>query len=130
VLAEWMDSKALPQGIRRRRENFVELAEVYKQLNAPLGELGRASMKYANRSVTDVDTVYARYLAKIGDITTKRDELAGDIKAVLDAAAFGNQPVDEGGEDGLGQRARTLIERVKDLAEREDHAERDDRDRH
>ena len=69
VLAEWIDDKALPRGIRQRRENFVELAEVYKQLNAPLGKLGRASMKYANRSVTDVDTAYARYLAKIGDIT-------------------------------------------------------------
>jgi hypothetical protein len=130
VLAEWMDDKALPPGIRQRREKFVELAEVYKQLNAPLGELGRASMKYANRSVTNIDSVYARYLAKIADITTKRDQLAGDIKAELDAAAFGNQPVDEGGEDGLGRRAKALIERVEDLAEREDRAERDDRDRH
>jgi hypothetical protein len=87
-------------------------------------------MKYANRSVTNIDSVYARYLAKIADITTKRDQLAGDIKAELDAAAFGNQPVDEGGEDGLGRRSKALIERVEDLAEREDRAERDDRDRH
>jgi hypothetical protein len=117
VLAEWIDDKALPPGIRRRRENFVELAEVYKQLNAPLGELGRASMVYANRSVADVDRVYARYLAKIGDITSQRDSLASDIKTALDAAAFGNQPVDEGSEDGLGHRARALIDRVEDLAE-------------
>jgi hypothetical protein len=129
VLAEWMDDKGLPQGIRQRRENFVELAETYKQLNAPLGELGRASMKYANRSVTDVDTVYARYLAEIAEITTARDQLAGAIKAALDAAAFGNHPIDKDGEDGLGQRARALIDRVDDLAEREDHAERDDHDR-
>jgi hypothetical protein len=113
VLSEWMEQRALPAAIRRHRDNFVELAEVYKQLNAPLGELGRASLRYANRSVTDVDQVYARYLAKISD-----------IKAVLDAAAFGNQPVDEGSEDGLGHRARELIERVRDLAEREDRAER------
>jgi hypothetical protein len=130
VLAEWMDDKELPQGIRQRRENFVELAETYKQLNAPLGELGRASMKYANRSVTDVDTVYARYLAEIAEITTARDQLAGAIKAALDAAAFGNHPIDKDGEDGRGQRARALIDRVDDLAEREDHAERDDHDRH
>jgi len=42
-----MARTALPSGIRQGRENFVELAEVYKQLNAPLGELGRASMVYA-----------------------------------------------------------------------------------
>ena len=77
----------------------------------------------ANRSVTDVDKVYARYLTRIGDITNQRNSLANDIKAVLDAAAFGNQPVDEGSEDGLGRRARALIDRVKDLAERERHDE-------
>jgi arylsulfatase A-like enzyme len=124
VLSEWMEQRALPPGIRQRSENFVELAAVYKQLNAPLGQLGRASMVYANRSVTDVDKVYARYLAKISDITNQRNSLANDIKTVLDGAAFRNQPVDEGSEDDLGHRARDLIDRVEDLAEREDGAER------
>jgi hypothetical protein len=129
VLAEWLEQRALPPAIRQQRENFVELAGVYKQLNAPLGQLGRASLVYANRSVTDVDKIYARYLAKISDITDQRNELAGDIKTVLNAAEFGNKPVNEGSEDGLGHRARALIDRVKDLAERnekdrEDHAEK------
>jgi hypothetical protein len=127
VLSEWMEQRALPPAIRQSRENFIELAEVYKQLNAPLGELGRASLVYANRSVTGVDTAYARYLAKISDITNQRDSLAGGIKTVLNAAAFGNQPVDERSEDGLGRRARELIELVKDLAEK-DSAEHDHRD--
>jgi hypothetical protein len=122
VLSEWMEQRALPPAIRQHRENFVELAEIYKQLNAPLGELGRASLVYANRSVTDVDNVYARYLTTISDITDQRNSLASSIKTVLDAAAFGNQPVDEGSEDGLGHRARALIDRVKDLAEREGRA--------
>lgn len=118
VLSEWLEQRALPPAIRQNRQNFVELAEVYKQLNAPLGQLGRASLVYANRSVTDVDKVYAHYLSNISDITNQRNSLAGDIKTVLDAAAFGNQPVDEGSENGLGHRARALIDRVKGLAER------------
>jgi arylsulfatase A-like enzyme len=121
VLAEWVEQRALPSGIRQRQENFVELAEIYKQLNAPLGDLGMASLVYANRSITGNDKVYARYLDKIGDITDGRTKLANDIKAVLDAAAFHNQPVDEGSEDDLGSRARALIDRVKELAERERH---------
>ena len=126
VLSEWIARTALPSGIRRGQENFVELAEVYKQLNAPLGELGRASMLYANRSITDVDTAYARYLSKISDITNRRNSLASDIKTALDAAAFGNRPVDERSEDGLGHRARALIDQVKDLAERDHRAENHD----
>jgi arylsulfatase A-like enzyme len=121
VLAEWVEQRALPSGIRQRQENFVELAAIYKQLNAPLGDLGMASLVYANRSVTSNDQIYARYLDKIGDITDERNKLANDIKAVLDAAAFHNQPVDEGSEDDLGNRAKALIDRVKELAERERH---------
>jgi hypothetical protein len=130
VLSEWMERRALPSAIRQRQENFVELAEVYKQLNAPLGALCRASMTYANRSITGVDKVYARYLTKIDDITNDRNALAKQIKMVLNAAAFGTQPVDEYSEDGLGHRARELIERVRDLAveRHDDEHDRDDRD--
>jgi hypothetical protein len=34
-----------------------------------------------------------------------------------ETAGFNNRPVGEGGEDGLGERARSLIEQVKDKAE-------------
>jgi hypothetical protein len=119
VLAEWLQPTALPQGIKQRREDFVELAEVYKQLNAPLGRLSRKSMVFANRSITADDKTYGRYLTKIDKITAERDELAGKIKASLNGAAFGNHPVGEGAEDGLGERARRLIDEVEDLAERD-----------
>jgi hypothetical protein len=80
------------------------------QLNSPGGQIKRI--------------VYTHYLAKISDITNQRNSLASDIKTVLDGAAFRNRPVDEDSEDDLGHRARDLIDRVKDLAEREDRAER------
>ena len=113
VVAEFMSDDALPSGIRKSRENFVELANVFKQLNAPKGELGRASLVWSNRSVTATDNVYARYLQQIADVTQDRDQLAGQIKTVLNNAAFHNHPVDERAEDGLGHRARALIEQVK-----------------
>ena len=117
VLSEWIEPRALPSGIRQNSAEFVELAAAYKQLNAPLGELGRASMLYANRSVTDVDKAYARYLSKIGDITAQRDALATEIKTVLNGAAFGNRSVNIASGIDLDIRARELIERVKVLAE-------------
>jgi hypothetical protein len=127
VVAEWMQHQALPDGIEDGRENFTELAIVYKQLNAPLGQLGRASLVWANRSITGTDKTYARYLKQIGDITAERDDLAGKIKTVLNNAEFHGQPVSERNEDGLGHRAKELIERVKDLADRDDRDDRDDR---
>jgi hypothetical protein len=119
VVAEWMHENALPDGIRDRLENFIELAQVFKQLDAPKGQLGRASLVWSNRSVTSTDKAYARYLKQISDITEDRDELASQIRTVLNNAAFHNRPVDEGSEDGLGHRAKALIDEVTDLAERE-----------
>jgi hypothetical protein len=112
-----MHDGALPRGIGAARENFVELAQAFKQLNAPKGELGRASLVWANRSITSSDKVYGRYLSRIADITADRDELAGEIETALNNAAFHNQPVSERTEDGLGRRARQIIDQVKDLAD-------------
>jgi hypothetical protein len=118
VIAEWMHEHALPQGIRARRDNFIDLAEVFKQLDAPLGDLGRASLVWSNRSVVGTDKIYAGYLKRIEEITEERNELAGRIKTVLNNAEFHNQPVDEGAEE-LAHRAKAVIDEVKDLAERE-----------
>ena len=129
VVAEWMQNRALPDGIEDGRENFIELARIYKQLNAPKGQLGRASLVWSNRSVTGTDKTYARYLKQIADITEDRDELASQIKTVLNNAEFHGKPVSEGSEEGLGHRAQRLIDRVKDLADHddEDHDERAER---
>jgi arylsulfatase A-like enzyme len=117
VVAEWMHSQALPDGIRDNRDNFIDLAQVYKQLNAPLGQLGRASLVWSNRSVTSTDKAYARYLKQIDEITEERNELASQLKTVLNNAEFHGQPVGEGNEDGLRNRAKALIDKVSDLAE-------------
>ncbi len=119
VIAEWMQEQALPKGIHKEREHFTDLAATFKQLNAPKGELGRASLVWANRSVTSTDKNYARYLNQIGQITAQRDQLAGQIKTVLNAAAFNEQSVDESAVKDLGGRAKALIDQVKDLAGRD-----------
>jgi hypothetical protein len=128
VLSEWIEQRALPSGIRQSREDFAELARAYKQLNAPLGALGRASLVYATRSITDVDKAYNRYVSRISGITAERDALASQIKTVLNAAAFGNQPVGERSGDRLADRATDLVERVRHLAEDSRERDHDDRD--
>jgi len=120
VLVEFLEDHVLPNSLRRSEENFVELAQVYKQLNAPLGSVGQDSLRLANRSILSDDVTYGKYLATIADITSQRDALVAEIKPVLDAAAFGNQPIDEHQEDQLVHRARAIIDRVADLAHRDD----------
>jgi hypothetical protein len=127
VLIEFLDDHALPHTLRRS-ENFLELAQVYKQLNAPLGSVGLNSLRFANRSILSDDAAYGKFLATIADITSRRDTLAAEIKSVLDAAAFDNQPINERQEDQLVRRARAIIDRVADLAHDDD--DHHDNDRH
>ncbi|HSV24826.1 MAG TPA: hypothetical protein VLJ17_17560 [Xanthobacteraceae bacterium] len=117
VLVEDLDEQALPHQLRDGREDFAELAKVYKQLNAPLGSLGRNSLKFANRAITSDDTTYRKYLKQIGDITVARDQLAAQINTVLNAAAF-EKSVGERENEDLVERAKRLIDQVEDLARR------------
>jgi hypothetical protein len=115
VLIEFLDDRALPRALRRS-EGFLELAQVYKQLNAPLGSLGLNSLRYANRSILGDDAAYGKFLGKIADITGQRDTLVAEIKPLLAKAVFENQPVNDHEVDQLVRRARALIDRVADLA--------------
>jgi hypothetical protein len=123
VVAEWIDDKSMPKGIKKNQIGFVQLAKVYKQLNAPVGELGRSSMIFANRSVTSDDKVYARYLQTIGAITAEREQLGSQIRAALNGAAFDNQAVNEFSELGLDIKAQLLIDSVNLLAGPERHSQ-------
>ena len=116
VLIEYIDENARPQGLRHEQEHFLNLAKVYKQLNAPLGSLGLNSLILANRSVTSDDATYGKYLTTIAAITADRDALASKIKLVLDRAAFNNQPINEHQQEDLGDQAKELIEHVEHLA--------------
>src|SRR5262249_51163523 len=116
VLAEDFDEQALPNGIRPHREQFLKLATVYKQLNAPLGSVGLNSLDFANRSIVADDATYGQYLTTLGTITTNRDALASEIKAVLTAAAFAGQDVDEHTVKDLVGRANAIIDQVAGLA--------------
>jgi hypothetical protein len=116
VLAEKLESHALPDALADSREDYIELAQAFKQIFAAKGSVGVNSLMAANRAITSDDKTYGKFLAKIGKITDERNELASEMIAVLNGAAFGNTPVGE--REGLVNRARGLVDKVEDLAER------------
>ncbi len=110
VLVEDLHNDALPTSFKRDREGFEELARVYKQLNAPLGSLGVASLVASTAAVTGDDAAYASYLARTADFAARRDALAARIRAALDGAEFVGRPLGEDrGDEALAEQARDLI---------------------
>jgi hypothetical protein len=116
VLVEKLASRALPDALEDSRDEYVELARAFKEINATKGSVGVNSLVAANRAITSDDKTYGKFLAKIAKITDERNELASEMIALLNGAAFANKRLRE--HEDLIARARRLIDEVEDLAER------------
>jgi hypothetical protein len=116
VLVENLDFHVLPDSLRDSFFTYAALAQAYKQINATKGSLGVNSLVYANRSIVGDDAAYANYLTTINAITTERDALASQMIALLNGAAFGNQPINWFKAEFLIGQAWRLADKVEDLA--------------
>jgi len=94
VLAEDLTNGALPPGIANGDAAFVALAAAYKRINAPLGELGLASLKISTKALAGDETTYNRLENQLSIITAFRNQLADEMAEHLNAAAFQGQRID------------------------------------
>ncbi len=123
VLVEKLDSHVLPASLKDGLSDYVALAQAYKQINATKGPVGVNSLVFANGAITSDDATYGKYLTTIGAITDERNALASQMIALLNGAAFANQPIDgkgkgDDGADDLVERAQKLVDEVADLVKR------------
>ena len=107
VIVEALD-ESVPQ-----RETLSRLAAAYKQINAPLGELGRRTLMISTRALTGDAATYNALEEEIASVTAQRNAIAGRMIAVLEAAAFQHMHVDEDEARRLTDAAGRLIESVR-----------------
>lgn len=121
VLLEILQPWALPRGLRADRGGLIRLARVYKQLNAPFGQLAQDSLAVSTRALASDspgDAVYQHMEGQIDGWTGRRDALAAQMKALLDGAAFDGQRVDEARVRRLVDAGRRLLAEVHRAAQR------------
>ena len=119
VLFEIVHDDALPEALRSHSDTLGDLAEAYKQINAPTGRLGLSTLLgISTRAVASGDaTSDATYTAledRIQDLTARRNDIAGQMIDMLEDAAFHDKKIDE-------RKARRLIDQAEDLLESETH---------
>jgi HAMP domain-containing protein len=92
------------------------LARAYKRINAPVGELGLASLKVSTKALAGTDDTYNRLETQLSFITSLRNHLADEMLERLTAAEFHGERIreDEAGE--LAARSRALVDYVNWLA--------------
>ena len=119
MLFEDLADAALPSTVVNARQIITQLAQVYKQINAPVGQLGLDSLKVSTKAIKSNDpgdTTYTNLENQLTSITTQRDALASQMITVLEGAEFNMQPVDATQAQQLINQGNALLQQVSNLA--------------
>jgi hypothetical protein len=117
VLVEHLDPATLPPAIASNLAAYKTLASAYKQLNAPFGTTGLASIAYATGGIGTTNTAaHNTYLATMKTFTDARDALVAQIRGYIEAAAFSNGPFDPATAASYAAQANKLTQQMVTLA--------------
>jgi len=116
VLMQNLTDKAISKELNDHQKTNQQLADIDKQLNAPFGQFGLATLAASTKALASTDPlVYDSIEAQIGSLTQKRDDLAGAIRSALDGAAFRGIKLNEDTEKAWIQQAQDLIAQAQAL---------------
>jgi hypothetical protein len=119
VISQFVKDDVLPHEFRQNADALTELGIVYKEINAPFGPLSydvlSASTRALSSGSSSDDSTYVSISNRIASLTTDRDALASQMRAVLNNAAFGG-PVASGSQiNSLIDQGNTLLMRANQI---------------
>ncbi len=118
VLVEDLQGSVLPSALQKSGNNFTALAQMYKQIDACVGQLGMASLNASTKALesnTPHDNTYNNLENHLIRITSKRDALAAKMIALLEGAEFNGQSFSTGQADPLISQGQDLLNEVNSL---------------
>jgi hypothetical protein len=108
---------AIPDSVGVDGEEFIDLAQAYKKINAPVGKLGLASLRISTTALAGDDDTYTDLENKLSGITSARDILADQISALLEGAEFDEKQISSKDARTLVHESNELLEYVEGLAD-------------
>lgn len=126
VLFEILQPGVLPPAVRHNLGALIALAQIYKQINAPVGALGLTTLQISTQALESNsagDATYIQLEDQLTSITQMRNALASQILNILEAAAFGSSDsqahtssLQTSHVNGLLGRAHRLLSQAQGLA--------------
>ena len=89
--------------------SFVQLGDVYKQLNAPYDDFSHSLIVASTTGIRADDATYLSMEQQIQRLTSQRDTLVQEMKNVLDGSANGHR-------EQLVQQGLSLLAAARTLA--------------
>ncbi len=120
ALVEKFDGWAQPSGVRNS-DNFVALARALKQITAPVGPLGLASLHASTVALESGnaldDSTYTSIENQLASFTAQRDALVAQILPLLEAAEMDDKPIPDNVAHSLVHQAANLLSSVQAYAD-------------
>jgi hypothetical protein len=119
VLGDVIQSVALPPAMLTNYPTLNKLSRVYTQLEAAVGEFGRATLTASTRALASNsagDATYTSIENQLRALGAARNTLAGQMQALLIGAEFGNTPISAKSAEKLISQGNALLARADTLA--------------
>jgi len=118
VLVEDLTGWAQPSAVKKS-SSFVALSQIYKQIDACVGQLGLKSLAVSTKALesgsSSDDSTYTQLENHLISINSQRDSLAAQMIALLEGAEFNGQPFSTGQADPLISQGQDLLDEVNSL---------------
>ncbi len=118
VLFENLEDWAVLQSLVTSRPVLTQLAQVYKKINTPVGELGLSSLRVSTKALVSNDandSTYTNLENQLASVTDQRNTLASQMITMLEQAEFNNQPIDEQQAQQLIDQGNALLQQVNGM---------------
>ncbi len=115
VLVEDFSGYAQPPAVKKST-SFVSLSQMYKRIDACVGELGLKSLQVSTKALesgsSSDDSTYTQLENHLISINSQRDSLAAQMIALLEGAEFNNQPFSDAQAQSLISQGQALLNQV------------------
>ncbi len=120
VLTEDLTGWAIPSAVKKSG-SFVQLAQMYKQLNAAVGEFGLDSLTASTKALTSGnatdDSTYTNLEAQLTSLGSQRNALAAQMIGLLEGAEFNGQIISNSQAQSLISQGQALLNEMHALAQ-------------
>jgi hypothetical protein len=103
-----------------RKGSFTQVARIYKQLDAAVGQFGLTTLSASTRAIesgnASEDGTYTVLENNLAALTNDRNALAAQMIGLLEGAEFGGKSISEKQANQLVAQGRELLDRANELA--------------